>query len=80
MTRLEKLNKEGNIELNCGDIRIEGTTPKFADLCRVKIKDPDNKRWTDAVFGIRKIGNITKACVTHEKGYPSEQKVMQCLI
>ncbi|MGC9309846.1 MAG: hypothetical protein ACP5D2_04095 [Candidatus Nanoarchaeia archaeon] len=28
------------------------------------------------MFDIRKRGNIIKACVTHEKGYPSEQKGM----
>ena len=77
MDTLEEFNEKGNIIVSCRDKNerdFHGSMIETGSLCRVRIDDPDNHRWTDAWFGLEKQGNVIRATVQHEKGYPSEEK------
>lgn len=74
---LEAFNKQGKIKTFCrkqNERDFRGESPEFGSLCRVRISNPEKKRWTDAWFDLEKQGSNIKACVHHEKGYPSENK------
>ncbi len=74
---LKEHNLAGEIKITCRDEiarDFQGDYTEFGSLCRVEIDDKDNDRFTDAWMELKRKNNSIQACVSHEKGYPSEDK------
>ena len=74
---LEGFNKDGEIQVTCRSKEerdFRGSAPEFGSICRVKINDKNNNRFTDAWLDLTRGSRGIQACVNHEKGYPSQDK------
>ncbi len=82
---LRELDEKGHITVDCRNSarerNFQGSMPEFGSVCRVRIGDPEKNRWTDAWLELQKRGNNISACISHEKGYPSQGKgnVTKCV-
>jgi len=66
--------KTFNIELDRKDLVDYQYKAGYLQLGRVRIDDKDNNTFTDAHLAITIYRGRVKVLISHEKGYPSEEK------